>query len=134
MVIAGAMFLGVSMVAYIVWGRLAPPISEAGGKPTLEFSFGGKGGKFFSLPRMTVWGLWGGEIDLGEEKPELEGGTKYRSLRGCCFCESSSCSGGLVITNTGVSLIAGGILKLVGLGKELEGAVGEVGTPLEPRC
>ena len=63
----------------------------------------------------------------------FEDGMKFRSPTG--RRGSSSCSEGPATTNTGASLIAGGILRLVGLGKELEGVVGgEVGTPLEPRC
>lgn len=104
-------------------------ISETDGKLTLGFSFGGKGGRFLSLPRTMVCGLGGrGEIDLGEGTPELKGRMKFRSLIGCCCCGSFSCSEVPVVTKTVVSLIAGGILRLVGLGETLEGAVGgEIG-------
>lgn len=111
-----------------------PAISETDGKPTLGLSFGGKGGKFLSLPRTKLCGLWGrGEMDLGEEMPELKGGMKFRSSVSCRCRGSFSCSEGPVITTTGASLIARDILRLVGLGKALEGAVGgEVDAPLKP--
>jgi hypothetical protein len=111
-----------------------PVISEGDGKTMLGLSFGGRGGKFLSLPRAMVCGLWGrGEIDLEQDTPELEGGMKFRSPISCCCCGSVSCSEGAVITKTEESLIAGGILRLTGLGRALEGAVGgEVGVPLKP--
>lgn len=107
-------------------------MSEVDGKPTLGLSFGGKGGRFLSLPRTMVWGLWGrAEMDLGDDRQELEGGTRLRSPTSCRCWGSCSCSKGPVIPMTAMSLTAGGILGLVGLGKILEGAVGgEVGAPL----
>ena len=57
----------------------------------LGLSFG-KGGKLLSLLRKIVCGRWGrGEVDLGEEKPELGGRMKFPPMN--CCCGSLSCSG-----------------------------------------